>query len=75
MLSVRAVESLTSAHRGWPLLRHLGAFLTLTGPAPLIARLQNDETAGWPLLLEGRLYIRDRVLILTAVEFMNARFQ
>ena len=68
VLRVREVESLTDPVRGWAILRNLGAFLILTGPPALLERLDNEETRGQPLRIEGRLYLRDRVLMLTAVE-------
>ena len=74
-LYIREVKSLTSDDRGWPILRNLGSFLTLTGPPALIDRLDSEETRGRPLLIEGRLYVRERVLLLTAVESAEARFE
>ena len=74
-LYVREVKFLTSDDRGWPILRNLGSFLTLTGPPALIDRLDSEETRGRPLLIEGRLYVRERVLLLTAVESAEARFE
>jgi hypothetical protein len=67
-LYVREVKSLTSDDRGWPILRNVGAFLILTGPQELVDHLQSEEAKGQPLLIEGRLYIKERVLMLTAVE-------
>ena len=74
-LYIREVKFLTSDDRGWPILRNLGSFLTLTGPPALIDRLDSEETRGRPLLIEGRLYVRERVLLLTAVESAEARFE
>ncbi|TMA56251.1 MAG: hypothetical protein E6J80_08000 [Deltaproteobacteria bacterium] len=74
-LYIREVKSLTSDDRGWPILRNLGSFLTLTGPPALIDRLDSEETRGRPLLIEGRLYVRERVLLLTAVESAEARVE
>src|SRR6266508_4352374 len=42
-LYVREVQSLTSDDWGWPILRNLGAFLTLIGPPALIDRLDSEE--------------------------------
>jgi len=74
-LYIREVKSLTSDDRGWPILRNLGSFLTLTGPPALSDRLGSEEIKGRPLLIEGRLYVRERVLLLTAVESAEARFE
>jgi len=67
-LHVQTVESLTGARDGWPILRNVGAFLTFTGPPEIIAHLRSPEVTGRLLKIEGRLYIKDRVLMLTAVE-------
>jgi hypothetical protein len=75
ILRVREVESLTNAVQGWSILRNLGSFLILTGPPALLERLDNEETRGQPLRIEGRLYLRDRVLMLTAVESALTRFK
>ena len=74
-LYIREAKFLTSDDRGWPILRNLGSFLTLTGPPALIDRLDSEETRGRPLLIEGRLYVRERVLLLTAVESAEARVE
>jgi len=68
ILHVRTVKSLTSDDRGWSMLRNLGRSLTIRGPAPLLDQLQSKESIGLPLKIEGRLYIRQRVLMLTSVE-------
>jgi hypothetical protein len=65
---VRDVESLTDAKKGWPILRNLGAFLIFTGPAEMIAHLQSPEATGQPLTIEGRLYVKKRVLMLNSVK-------
>lgn len=67
-LHVQTVESLTDAQDGWPILRNVGAFLTFIGPPGIIAHLQSPEVTGQLLKIEGRLYIKDRVLMLNAVE-------
>jgi hypothetical protein len=70
-LRVRDVESLTSrVPGGISLLRNLGGFLILTGPSELVARLTSEEARGQPLTIEGRLYVTERVLTLTAVELL-----
>lgn len=65
---VRAVESLTTARQGEPLLRNLGGFLIFTGPQEMLARMQNPQTTGRLLQVEGRLYVKDRVLLLDSLE-------
>ena len=68
-LRVRDVESLTSrVPGGVSLLRNLGGFLIITGPVELVTHLTSEETRGQPLTIEGRLYMTERVLTLTAVE-------
>jgi hypothetical protein len=69
ILRVRDVESLTTnVPGGLPLLRNLGGFLILSGPPELTARLESEEHRGHPVTIEGRLYVEERVLTLTAVE-------
>jgi hypothetical protein len=65
---VSAVESLTDAKQGVPLLRNLGGFLIFTGPKEMLDRMQKPETAGRLLKIEGRLYVKDRVLLLESAE-------
>lgn len=68
-LRVRNVESLTTnAPGGIPLLRNLGGFFVLTGPSGLTSRLVSAECRGQPVTIEGRLYVKERVLAVTAVE-------
>lgn len=68
-LRVRDVTALTTnAPGGIPLLRNLGGFLIITGPPELTARLVSEEFRGQPMTIEGRLYVKERVLTLTAVE-------
>jgi len=68
MLYVRDVKSLTSDDRDWPMLRNLGGFLSIIGPSPLLDQLKSKESIGLPLKIEGRLYMKERVLMLTDVE-------
>jgi hypothetical protein len=68
ILYVRTVKSLTSDDHDWSMLRNLGRFLSITGPTPLIDQLQSKESIGLPLKIEGRLYMKERVLMLTSVE-------
>jgi hypothetical protein len=65
---VREVESLTNAKQGTPILRNLGGFLIFTGPQEMLDRLQNPEATGQPFKIEGRLYVKDRVLMINSVE-------
>lgn len=72
-LRVRDVHALTTnVPGGIPLLRNLGGFLIITGPPELVARLESEEFRGHPLAVEGRLYVAERVLTLTAVEPIGA---
>lgn len=68
-LRIREIKALTAAtNHGWGLLK--GLFpprLRFVGPADLIAHLQREDIAGLPLVLEGRLYVGDHMLYLTAV--------
>jgi hypothetical protein len=68
-MRIRDIKTLTaSTNSGWGLLRDLfPPRLRLTGPDDLIARLQRDDIAGLPLVLEGRLYIGDHMLYVTAL--------
>lgn len=68
-LRIREIKALTATtSHGWGLLKDLfPPRLRFVGPADLIARLQQDDIAGLPLILEGRLYVGDHMLYLTAV--------
>jgi hypothetical protein len=71
-LRVRDVESLTSrVPGGVSLLRNLGGFLILTGPSEFVTRLTSEDARGQLLTIEGRLYVTERVLTLTAVELLD----
>jgi hypothetical protein len=41
--------------------------LRLTGPAPLLSLLQDPQVEGKPLIVEGHLYIGDRMFFVTIV--------
>lgn len=75
VLYVREVKSLTSDDRDWPMLRDLGRFLSITGPSLLIDQLKSEESMGLPLKIEGRLYMKEKVLMLTSVESAVAQLQ
>jgi hypothetical protein len=68
-MRIREIKALTATtHSGWSLLNDLfPPHLRLTGPDELIASLQREDIAGHPLILEGRLYVGDHMLFLTAV--------
>jgi hypothetical protein len=68
-MRIREIKALTATtSSGWGLLKDLfPPRLRLTGPDELIARLQQDNIAGQILVLEGRLYVGDHMLYLTAV--------
>ena len=65
---VQEVKSLTGAKEGWPILRNVGAFLIFVGPTEITDHLQSPEATGQPLKIEGRLYVKDRVLMINSVE-------
>jgi hypothetical protein len=69
ILYVRDVRSLTSNDQGMHILRNLGAFLSLSGPPEVLSLLISKAAQQEPFQLEGRLYIGERTLALTAVEF------
>jgi hypothetical protein len=68
-LRIREIRALTATtNHAWGLLKDLfPPRLRFVGPADLIARLQQEDIVGLPLILEGRLYIGDHWLYLTAV--------
>jgi hypothetical protein len=68
-LRIREIKALTAAnHHGWGLLKDLfPPRLRLAGPSDLLARLQQEDIAGILIILEGRLYIGDHMLYVTAV--------
>lgn len=68
--NVAKVEKLTGKEVGS--LRLLQSIfppqLRLTGPDELLRPLQDPQVAGKPLVIEGRLYVGDRMLFITAVK-------
>ena len=68
--NVAKVEKLTGKEVGS--LRLLQAIfppqLRLTGPDELLRPLQDPQVAGKPLVIEGLLYVGDRMLFITAVK-------
>ena len=68
-LRIREIKALTAtAHSGWALLKDLfPPHLRLVGPQELLAPLQQSDIAGRPFILEGRLYVGDHMLYVTAV--------
>ena len=68
-MRIREIKALTATtNSGWGLLKDLiPPHLHLTGPDELLAPLQQQEIAGKPFILEGRLYVGDHMLYLTAV--------
>ena len=70
-LYVREVRSPTDPTQGRSALRNLGGFLTVKGPAETLNLLLSQATSHEPLVLEGRLYEKERVLMLTAVELLK----
>ncbi|HEV8714840.1 MAG TPA: hypothetical protein VGX03_18675 [Candidatus Binatia bacterium] len=68
-MRIREIKALTATtESGWSLLNDLfPPHLHFTGPAELLAPLQAHDIAGKPFVLEGRLYVGDHMLYLTAV--------
>jgi len=68
-LRIREIKALTATtHSGWGLLKDLfPPHLRLVGPQDLLAPLQESDIAGKPFILEGRLYVGDHMLYVTAV--------
>jgi hypothetical protein len=68
--NVAKVEKLTGKEVGS--LRLLQSIfppqLRFTGPDELLRPLQDPQVAGKPLVIEGRLYVGDRMLFVTAVK-------
>jgi hypothetical protein len=68
------VEPLTSSVPGWTILQHLfPPEVRFIGPEDLINLLQEPEIVGKRLTIKGRLYIRARTLIVTAVKEIERR--
>ncbi len=68
-LRIREIKALTATtNSGWGLLKDLfPPWLRFAGPDELLAPLQQQDIAGKPFILEGRLYVGDHMLYLTAV--------
>lgn len=61
------VETLSGTNYGWMILGDLfPPELHFTGPADLLGPLQQPELAGKMITVEGRLYLADRMLAVTA---------
>lgn len=69
LLRITKVEKLTGhSPDGWRLLQSLfPPQVRLVGPDALLRTLQAPEREGVSLIIEGRLYVRERMLIVTAV--------
>ena len=67
---IAKVEKLTGRNpSGWRLLQDLfPPQVRFVGPAELLHPLQEPEIVGKLLIIEGRLYTGDRMLLITAVE-------
>lgn len=68
---VREVRSPTDPAQDWSVLQNLGGFLRIKGSAETLNLLLRQATNSEPLVLEGRLYEGERVLMLTAVELIK----
>lgn len=68
-MRIREIKALTATNTsGWGLLKNLfPPHLRLVGPKELLAPLQQPDIAGKPFILEGRLYVGDHMLYVTAV--------
>ena len=68
-MRIREIKALTATtSQGWSLFKDLFPLrLRLTGPDDVLAPLQQDDITERPLVLEGRLYVRDHMLYVTAV--------
>ena len=68
-LRIREIKALTATtHSGWGLLKDLfPPHLHLVGPQEFLTPLQQPDIAGKPFILEGRLYVGDHMLYVTAV--------
>jgi len=61
------IEALTGTNYGWMILSDIfPPELHFTGPEDLLRALQAAERTGKPVSVEGRLYIADRMLAVTA---------
>jgi hypothetical protein len=52
-------------------LRNLGGFLIVKGPVETLNLLLSQAAHSEPLVLEGRLYEKERVLMLTSVVLLK----
>jgi hypothetical protein len=68
---VREVRSPTNPGQDWSTLQNLGGFLMVKGPAEILNSLLSQATSHEPFVLEGRLYEKERVLMLTTVELFK----
>jgi hypothetical protein len=68
-LRIREIKALTATtNSGWGLLKDLfPPHLHLVGPQEFLTPLQQPDIAGKPFILEGRLYVGDHMLYVTAV--------
>ncbi len=69
LLCLTKVEKITgSSLDGWRLLQGLlPPQVRLVGPDALLRRLQAPKLEGVPLIIEGRLYVGSRILMVTAI--------
>ncbi len=68
-LRIREIKALTATtSSGWGLLKDLfPPRLRLVGSDDILAPLQQEDIAGKPFVMEGRLYVGDHMLYVTAV--------
>jgi len=68
-MRIREIKALTATNNsGWGLLKDLfPPRLRFTGPDEILAPLRQEDIAGRPFVLEGRLYVGDHMLYVTAV--------
>jgi hypothetical protein len=68
-MRIREIKALTATTTsGWGLLKALfPPYLRLAGSDEFLAPLQQHDIAGKPFILEGRLYVGDHMLYVTAV--------
>jgi hypothetical protein len=71
-LQVREVRSPTHPAQDWSVLRNVGGFLIVKGPAETLNLLLSKSTPTEPLVLEGRFYEEERVLMLSSVESLTS---
>jgi hypothetical protein len=68
-MRIREITALTATNNsGWGLLKDLfPPRLRFTGSDETLSPLQQEDIAGRPFVLEGRLYVGDHMLYVTAV--------